>query len=289
MIERVYLATNGITLHAAVAGPLDGPLVILLHGFPEGHFAWDGYLGALAEKGFRVVAPDQRGYNLSDKPSQVQAYGFEQLGKDVLGLMDAMARDRAALVGHDWGAAVAWWVAMAAPERVARLVPINVPHPLVMRDHLLRNQKQLLRSWYMFFFQLPWLPEALIGSREGQPMFERLRRAGRPGSLDSKIEAQCRAAWQQPGAIAGMLSWYRAALRNVNLKPPHEGRVAAPTLLIWGQKDPILGQEMALPSLRYCEDGRVHWFPEATHWVLHEEQSAILSLLSQFLAGTPAE
>ena len=146
MYEHHFIQTNGITLHTVMAGPVDGPVVILLHGFPEFWFGWRRQIPALAGAGFRVWVPDQRGYNLSDKPKGVVAYRLEALGADILGLINATGQERVYLAGHDWGAMVAWWVALNAPERLRRLAILNVPHPYVMRKHLLADPRQRARS-----------------------------------------------------------------------------------------------------------------------------------------------
>jgi len=159
MLEQRFIETNGVRLNVLQDGPQDGPLAILLHGFPEFSDGWRRQIPFLAAAGYRVWAPDQRGYALSDKPDGIAAYALDELAADVVGLMDAAGRERAFLVGHDWGAAVAWWVAQTQPQRVVRLVVINVPHPAVMLAHLRGSLAQLLKSWYIFYFQLPWLPE----------------------------------------------------------------------------------------------------------------------------------
>ena len=151
-----FVPANGLRLHLVEAGPEDGPPVVLLHGFPEAlWYGWRRQIGPLAEAGFRVIVPDQRGYNTSDKPRGVAAYRVETLAADVAGLLDTLQLERASVVGHDWGAVVAWWLALARPERVSRLAILNVPHPAVMRRHLLSSPRQALRSWYVFFFQVP--------------------------------------------------------------------------------------------------------------------------------------
>lgn len=160
--EHRKIVTNGVRLHVVQTGPQDAPLVILLHGFPEFWYGWRQQIPALAAAGLQVWAPDQRGYNESDKPVGVGAYRIDELVADVVGLIDASGLRRASLVGHDWGAAVAWWVALTAPERLERLVILNGPHPSVMRRHLTRSVRQLLRSWYIFGFQVPWVPERLL-------------------------------------------------------------------------------------------------------------------------------
>jgi len=154
-VEHDRIATNGITLHVAQAGPADGELVVLLHGFPEPWWGWRNQIPALAASGFRVLAPDQRGYNFSDKPAGRGAYRMDTLARDIVGLIDATGRNRAAVIGHDWGGAIAWWLATYHPDRVRRVAVLNCPHPLVFSRILRRSPAQLLRSWYMFFFQFP--------------------------------------------------------------------------------------------------------------------------------------
>ena len=159
-LEHGTLKTNGIRLHVVQAGPNSGTPVVLLHGFPEHWYGFRKQIPAFVRAGCRVIVPDQRGYNLSDKPGGVKAYNLRELVNDVIGLIDALKYDKVNLVGHDWGAAVAWMLALWHPERVHRLGILNVPHPLVMRRFLSHDFEQIRRSWYIFFFQLPWLPEA---------------------------------------------------------------------------------------------------------------------------------
>jgi hypothetical protein len=157
--ESLRLAANGITLHAVAAGPVDGPLVILLHGFPEFWYGWRQQIAPLAASGLRVVAPDQRGYNLSDKAAGIAAYRLDALADDLLGLAEALGRERFAVVGHDWGAAVAWHLASRNPERVTRAAMLNAPHPATLRRYARAHPSQALKSWYIPYFQLPLLPE----------------------------------------------------------------------------------------------------------------------------------
>ena len=159
---HAFVKTNDITLHVVQAGPEDGPLLILLHGFPEFWRGWRQQIPFFAAAGYRVWVPDQRGYNLSDKPRGLDAYDLNELAADVVGLIDAAGRDKAYLVGHDWGANVAWWVGIHYPERLHKLGILNVPHPVIMRQNLQENPSQLRKSWYMFFFQLPAVPEVTI-------------------------------------------------------------------------------------------------------------------------------
>lgn len=280
-MEHHQIRTNRLTLHVAAAGPETGPLILLLHGFPEFWYGWRRQLPALAAAGFRVWAPDQRGYSRSDKPAGVAKYRIELLADDVLGLMDAAGRQTAFLVGHDWGAAVAWHLAAAHPERIDRMAAINVPHPQVMARHLRRSPRQLLRSWYMLFFQLPWLPEALLRCCSWRLPTAALRNTSLPGTFSTADLKRYREAWSQPGACSAMLNWYRAAFRRASLPSPNP-RIRVPTLLIWGAGDRFLGRELAPPSIERCDRGRLEFLEQATHWVHHEQADRVNDLLIRF-------
>lgn len=278
MLEHHFIQTNGITLHTVMAGPADGPLVILLHGFPEFWYGWRRQIPALAAAGFRVWAPDQRGYNLSDKPKGIDAYRIDKLSGDVLGLIDAAGHQRVYLAGHDWGAAVAWWVALIAPDRLRRLAILNVPHPHVMRDHLLTDPKQMSRSIYIGLFQLPWLPEALLGAGNWRALGRTLKNSSLPGAFTDEDLDHYRRAWSQPRAMTSMLNWYRALSRSVG-DPWPPSRVLVPTTIIWGKKDFALRSVMAEESAEQCTDGELIWLPENTHWVQHEAAEQVNAIL----------
>ena len=284
-IEHRDIVTNGIRLHCAIAGPPDGDLVIALHGFPEFWRGMSGVITDLARAGYRVVAPDQRGYNLSEKPEGIDAYSVDEMALDVVGLIDAMGRESAHVVGHDWGAAVAWWLALTRPERVRRLVVINVPHPSVFAREVRGNRKQLRKSWYIFAIQVPALPERLaFGRRTRERFSQAIAGTANPGSFTPDYLVHLREAWAQPGAAQGMLNWYRASVRR---RPGRltDKRVHVPTLIIWGRKDVALSDSMVQPSADLCDDVRVEWFDDATHWVLHDEPERTSALILDFLGG----
>lgn len=277
------MRTNGVELGAVQAGPADGPLCVLLHGFPECWYSWRRQIEPLASAGFRVVAPDQRGYNDSDKPPGVGAYGLDELSRDVIGLIDAYGRERAFVAGHDWGAAVCWWTALTRPERLARIAILNVPHPLVMRRTVLGSLRQLRKSWYIGFFQLPVLPERWMLEDDCARLARSLRGTSRPGTFSDADLAVYREAWTQPGALQTMIHWYRAALRHPPA-PPQSPRVVVPTQILWGARDRFLGREMAVPSLDLCDQGELRFFEEATHWVHHEEPDRVSRELIRFFS-----
>ncbi len=277
-MNKIFVETNSVRLHVVQAGPADGPLIILLHGFPEFWYGWHSQIDALAEAGFWVWAPDQRGYNLSDKPADTAAYGIDILAADIVGLIDAAGRQKAIVVGHDWGAAVAWWTAIVHADRVERLVVLNVPHPVVMQRFARRDPGQMLRSWYIGFFQLPWLPETLSRLGNWAMTVRSLRMSSQPGTFTETDLQQYRTAWSQPGAFTAMINWYRAALRNPASRQPSV-RITVPTLLIWGARDQFLKREMAQPSIDFCDNGRLVLLENATHWVQHEEAQRVIELI----------
>mgnify|MGYP006286701035 CR=1 FL=1 len=277
-MKHFQITVNDLQLHTAAAGPTTGSLVILLHGFPEFWYGWRKQIPYLADAGFRVLAPDQRGYNRSEKPRGIEAYGIDQLAQDVLGLMDAAGREQALIVGHDWGAAVAWHLAANYPQRIARQVILNVPHPTVVARQLRRNPRQLLKSWYMLFFQLPRLPEFLLGCCSWQALTSALVSTSRPGTFSSQDLSCYREAWSKPGAFTAMLNWYRAARRGLTARSS-SGLISIPTLIIWGARDQFLERKLAQLSLERCQKGKLVLLEQATHWVQHEEADRVNQLI----------
>lgn len=279
--EESYIETNGIRLHVIQAGPNSGPPVILLHGFPEFWYGWRHQIPALAEAGYRVIVPDQRGYNLSDKPRGVKAYGVYELVNDILGLIDALDYEKVNLVGHDWGAVVAWTLAILHPKRLHRLSILNVPHPAVMSAFLRRDPEQVRRSWYVFSFQVPWLPERWLSTNGWRGAERALRGSGKIHTFTNDDIKKYKEAWSQPSAMTSMINWYRAAFRYQK-SIPKDPRVCVRTLMMWGMKDVALTYRMARPSMDYCDDGRLIFFEDATHWVQHDDAEEVNRLLIEF-------
>jgi pimeloyl-ACP methyl ester carboxylesterase len=285
-LEHVFLPTNGIRLHVVQSGSRYGDLVILLHGFPEFWYGWRRQIQPLANAGLRVWVPDQRGYNLSDKPRGLDAYKLDELAKDIVGLMDAAGADKCYLAGHDWGAAVAWWVAFHYPERLHKLAILNVPHPAVMMQTLSNSITQLKKSWYMFFFQIPFLPEAILRNNDWELVEKMMKTGSNPGSFNTADLEQYRHAWWRKNAITSMLNWYRAVIQ----KPPDlKGnlRIQVPTLILWGTNDIALGREMARPSLDLCDHGKLVFFEQSSHWVQHDESETVNKYLLDFFSTNP--
>ncbi|MGM0590062.1 MAG: alpha/beta fold hydrolase [Halobacteriota archaeon] len=275
--ESTFVELSEVTLHTVQAGPRDGPLVVLLHGFPEFWYAWYDHIRPLANAGYRVVAPDQRGYNLSDKPSGLSSYRIGKLADDVVALVEALGYERAHLVGHDWGAFVAWWVALHYPTYVRSLCAINGPHPDVFRQTLKHSWGQRMRSGYALFFQLPLLPETVARAGNWRAFVRMMRRTSRPGTFTATDFQRYRDAWERPGALTAMFNWYRAVLRRPE-RPQHDC-VRPPTLVIWGARDNVLKKSMARESVARCASGRAALIEDGTHWVHHEESVRVVDLL----------
>jgi epoxide hydrolase 4 len=269
-------------LNAVTAGPENGRVVILLHGFPEFWYGWNKQIQPLADAGLRVIVPDQRGYNLSSKPADVRNYVMSELTADVVAIADGIGAKKVLLAGHDWGAAVAWNTAMQHPDRVEKLAIVNVPHPAVMVWALRTRPRQMLRSWYMLFFQIPRLPELLLSRNNFQLCAQTLRRTSRAGAFSPDDLDLYREAWSQPGAITGMINWYRALFQDMPAPQALRRRVTVPTRILWGSRDRFLMREMASESLAYCDNGELFEFPEATHWLQHEEPVKVNDLLIDF-------
>ena len=282
-LEAGLVETNGIRLFVVQAGPKDGPPVLLLHGFPEFWWTWHAQIGALAEAGFRVIVPDQRGFDLSDKPPHVDDYRPEQRRADVLGLMDALGHPRFALAGHDFGAFVAWGLGIEHPERLSKLVVMNVAHPKVYESPPPGRADTI--NWFRTFFRLPFLPE-LVGRSGNWFLLERnLRESSRPGTFAEPAMSYYKQAWAHQNAIHSMLGWYRAGFRHP-YRPSGPARVSVPTRIVWGDLDRFNDPSFAEPSLRYCDDAKLVRIPDAGHWLIHEKAGEISRLLIEFF-GEP--
>ncbi|OZI07939.1 alpha/beta hydrolase [Siphonobacter sp. BAB-5385] len=282
-MPSVFVSSNGIQLHVRQEGPVDGPLILLLHGFPEFWYGWRHQITALAEAGFRVWVPDQRGYNLSDKPAGIQSYTLDKLAADMIGLIDAAGVEKATVVGHDWGGGVAWYLAMTYPERIHQLVILNMPHLAAFGEVLRRHPRQLLKSWYVGFFQVPWLPEWLAKRGKYWAIRRMLRLTSRPGTFTDEDLIEYQKAWSQPGpggasAFRTMVHWYRAFVRH---RPSVQHRVTVPTLILWGVRDSALIPELATASKAWCTNAELIYFKEATHWLAAEEPEAVTKWIIQ--------
>jgi epoxide hydrolase 4 len=282
-LREGYAEIGDQRLHYVEAG--DGPLIVLLHGFPEFWYGWRQQIQPLAAAGFRVVAPDTRGYNLSSKPKGAKAYSSDLLAADIRGLILERGAESARLVGHDWGGTIAWTMAMNHPEVVDRLAILNAAHPRKLSQGL-HHPGQLRKSWYFFFFDLPELPEAVVHADRWRFFRHFLRDAHpayTPEEMDRYVEA-----WSQPGASAAMINYYRSSVRTSPKRAAAALRpIKAPTLVIWGERDHYLGPELAEPEHDDVPNlDRVERLPDASHWVHHDESERVNQLLIDFFTST---
>lgn len=286
-MQNTVIETNNIKLHVLTDGSEASPSVVLLHGFPEFHYGWRKQIPALVNAGFRVIVPDQRGYNLSDKPKGISSYDVDILAKDIIGLLDHFGIEKTYLAGHDWGAVVAWTLGLSYPERFKKLAILNVPHPDVMTRFVLENAEQRKKSWYVFFFQIPFFVEWILRRNNFRDLARMLVGSGRKSTFSADDLAEYKKAWSQPGTLTGMVNWYRAVFWRsfkyaIQRKNIPARRVKIPTLMLWGKRDVALSHEMVEPSIALCDQGEAVFFEKATHWVQHDEADEVNKRLIQF-------
>ncbi|TDL32523.1 alpha/beta hydrolase [Jeotgalibacillus sp. S-D1] len=281
-LEFTKIKVNGVTLHTGTAGPEDGPLIVLLHGFPEFWYSWRHQIEPLVEKGYRVVVPDQRGYNLSDKPEEVSSYQLDELRDDVIGLIKHFGRDKSIIAGHDWGGIAAWHLASTRPEFVEKLIILNSPHPEVFSKVIRKSPSQLLRSWYVLFFQIPRLPEKLLQANDYEFLKKSLSGSGEGNAFKPNDINKYTAAWSQPNAVRSMINWYRglsSGLRDQVSFP----NIDLPVQIIWGYRDSFLTLQVAEESAKKCANANVT-LVDATHWVQHEQPRIVNQFILDFIA-----
>lgn len=279
--ERVN--SGGVALHMATAGPAEGEPIILLHGFPEFWWGWRRQIDGLARAGFAVIAPDLRGFGQSDAPQAVSDYQLDKLVADIIAIADARKLVRFNLVGHDWGGIIAFAVAARHPSRVERLAILNAPHLDVVRDFIRRHPPQLLRSAYVGFFQVPSLSEGMLSLGNFALLERALTQTSRRGTFSREDLARYAAEWRRPGRLTAMLNYYRALVRY---RRAPLGKIAPPTLILWGERDAALSFGLAEASLQCCENGRLERFPEATHWLHLEQPDDVLAAIVAFCGET---
>jgi len=290
----VRLPKNGICLHAVEAGPRSGKLVILLHGFPDCWHAWSHIIPAIVKAGYFVVAPDMRGYNLSDKPSGVHNYRINVLVSDIVDLVAYYNKKTAIVVAHDWGGVVAWALAERHPELVEKLVIVNAPHPKAYQRELRKGFDQALSSWYIFFFQIPIIPASVISFTpyESVKTFFKGRKENILTQEDKDVLAS---SYAQPGAVPAMLNYYKALFRGMvfgtggrkriegEAKRERGEKIKVPTLVLWGDGDVALTRECAQCS-EFVQDVRIQYIPKISHWVPYEAPEVVEREVLTFIA-----
>lgn len=258
-----------ITLEVREAGPEDGELIILLHGFPECWSTWRHQIEPLAQAGFKVVVPNMRGYGKSSKPKDYRRYHLDELITDVEALRQYYGRDKFHLVGHDWGGAVAWWYALHHEASLMTLTILNLPHPLEFLAKLKGTPAQMLKSWYIFYFQIPVLPQLGLRAFNFAALKAVLRYSSTKNAYTDEDFYYLEEAWREPGALTAMVNYYRALLRHLRI-PAGDGRLTVPTRILWGEKDLALSLQAAKDSVQYLANGELITYPHATHWLAHD-------------------
>jgi epoxide hydrolase 4 len=280
-----YITTNGIKLHYVTQG--EGPLMVMLHGFPEFWYSWRHQIPEFASH-YKVVALDLRGYNDSDKPKEQSAYTMPELVKDVQGVIQELGYDKCVLVAHDWGGAIAWNFAYAYPAMVEKLIVLNLPHPAKFFQGL-QTPQQLMRSWYIFLFQLPLLPEFLLQASDYQAietMFAGMA-VNKSSFTEADIEAFKNAAAKR-GALTAMVNYYRNIF-NPRLQNSNWGILEVPTLMIWGENDTALGTELTYGTEAYVKDFQIKYIPNCSHWVQQEQPELVNRYMREYLAIPTAD
>jgi len=282
------IITNGIRMHYVTQG--EGPLIVLLHGFPEFWYSWRHQIPFLAKHGYTVVVPDLRGYNESEKPHT--GYDIATLLQDIAGLIKGLGQQKAILVGHDWGGALAWVFAMRYPYMTAQLIILNAPHPWALRREF-RTFKQLRKSWYIFFFQIPWLPDVILRRNRAKIISQMLlATAVQKSAFPPDVLEQYREAMSKPGAITAAINYYRATFRGTfrrqsrSTSQPNT-RISTPTLLIWGEQDVALGIDLTVDLEQWVPNIHIQRLPDSGHWVQQEKPDTVNTLILEFLTTNP--
>jgi pimeloyl-ACP methyl ester carboxylesterase len=278
--QHQNIITNDIRLHYVTQGT--GPLAVLLHGFPEFWYSWRYQIPFLASLGYTVVAPDLRGYNDSDKPAQ--GYDVSTLVRDIVGLIKGLGYEKAVIIGHDWGGVLAWAFAMRYPQMTEKLIGLNAPPPWTYAREM-RTWKQQRKSWYVLFFQLPWLPEYLLGRNHAEMIARMLRgSAVQKSAFPPEVLQRYCEAMSKPGALTAALNYYRALFRHPRRASSSlfSATVSAPTLLIWGAQDIALDINMTYGLEQWVPDIQIKHIPDSGHWVQQEKPDLVNQYIREF-------
>ena len=277
--QHEYITTNGVKLHYVTQGT--GALMLMLHGFPEFWYSWRHQIPEFA-RDYKVVALDLRGYNESDKPKEQSAYVMDEFIKDIEGVITGLGYNKCVLVGHDWGGAIAWNFAYSHPQMVEKLIVLNIPHPAKLAEGL-RTPQQLFRSWYVFFLQLPEIPEALIQASDYQLIETTFTTGVTNKSAFTKADIEAyKDAIAKRGALTAMLNYYRNIPRQRMLSTDWS-ILEVPTLMIWGENDVAFGKELTNNTEAYVRDLQIKYIPNAGHLIQQEQPELVNQYMKQFL------
>ncbi|MEQ1868035.1 MAG: alpha/beta fold hydrolase [Micropepsaceae bacterium] len=286
-VKTAFVKANGLMFEVDQCGTGD-KFALLLHGFPESKFSWRFQMPLLARLGYTVWAPNMRGYGKSSRPAAVGDYHIDHLVADATGLIDAAGARSTLLMAHDWGAIIAWQVAIRRARPLDRLVIMNVPHPACLAREL-RTWAQLKKSWYVFFFQIPWLPERMLRARKAEAIGRAfvdmaVDKAKFPVAVTDEFKRNA----LEPGALRAMVNYYRAAMRaGAKAMNPEPGTVDVPTLMIWGLEDSALGKATTEGTDHYVRDLTLRYLPGVSHWVQQEAPEKVNAMIEAWLSGAP--
>lgn len=281
--EHHFIETNGVKLHYVSQG--EGKLMLMLHGFPEFWYSWRHQITEFASD-YHVVALDLRGYNQSDKPQELEAYQISELVADIRGVIRGLGYQDCILVAHDWGGAIAWNFADTYPEMVEKLIILNFPHPAKFLQGL-KTPQQLLKSWYVFWFQLPWLPEFWLQLNNYQAIADAFTNMAVDKSAFSEADLKAyKDAAAQPGALTAMLNYYRCIFWSLFKSDRQQWDILeVPTLTIWGENDAALGKELTYGTEEYVRDWQIKYIPNCSHWVQQEQPVLVNRYIREFLTS----
>lgn len=282
-MQSNYLDISAGKIHYVSAGDAANDTIIFLHGFPEFWYSWRKQIEYFSKE-FHVVAPDLRGYNKSFKPQKVDDYQVDKIANDVIEIIDHFGKEKVTVIGHDWGSIITWHLVSLYEHRFSKGVILNVPHPLAFKKKLTSSFQQLLKSWYIFFFQIPFLPAWAMGLNNFERPAKTLEETSVKGSFTQNDLEQYKIAWANENAMKYMIMWYKAAFRNPSQAKVYEGKkVTIPLKIIWGKNDLALVPEMAEESLEYCTLGDLSYLDNATHWVQQDRPDEVNRLIEKFL------
>ena len=283
-MEIKHIQNENIMLETRVSGPEDGEVIILLHGFPECWNTWRHQIPQLADAGYRVYAPNLRGYGQSSKPDKVMDYHLECLITDVDAIRKESGRNKVHIVAHDWGGAIGWTYANKYSEHTASLSVLNMPHLQVFLNSVWGSLRQMLKSWYIVFFQLPWLPERFLSFNNFAFFKWIMKKSSAEGSYTDRDIEILEEHWKTPGALTASINYYRAIFRKQPRETRKESRVTSPTQILWGEQDIALSTSMAEKSLEYTEGGSLTTYPDGTHWLAHDKPDEVTNRVLEHLA-----
>jgi pimeloyl-ACP methyl ester carboxylesterase len=287
-IRETEVLANGLRFHVLEAGAGDR-LALFLHGFPELGFSWRDQLPLLAKLGYRAWAPDLRGYGGTDRPQGIAEYAIEKLMDDVAGLIDASGAKETVLVAHDWGGVIAWYFALRRIRPLSRLIVMNLPHPAIFERVMRSGWRQRLRSWYVLFFQIPWLPERLFQMRRASLVTEAFRgMAVDKSRFPEAVLDVYRQAALEPGAMTAMINYYRALVRGGGARRQSSlgfPRIELPTLMVWGEQDTALGKELTYGTEAFVPNLTLRYLPHASHWVQQDAPDDVNAIVAEWLSA----